>query len=68
MMSPALPKNLGKGDVTQTAAAPDAAPETETIRDACELEQLIDLRPTLPLHVKRTILLLFRAAHVVEDV
>ncbi len=68
MKSSALSKRVGKRDVTQVAAAPGAAPEMETITEPRELDHLIDLWPTLPLHVQRAILLLARAAHVVEDV
>jgi hypothetical protein len=62
MMSPALSKSAGKRNVSQVAAAPGAAPEMEPITEPWELDQLIDLWPTLPLHVKRSILLLARAA------
>ena len=61
-MSPTLPKSLGKRDASKVPTAPDAAPETEPIREACELQQLIDLWPALPSHAKESILLLARTA------
>ncbi len=62
MMSPALSKSVGKRNASQVAAAPGAAPEMKPVTEPWELDQLIDLWPTLPLHVKRAILLLARAA------
>ncbi len=62
MMSPALSKSVGKRNASQVAAAPGAAPEMKPVTEPWELDQLIDLWPTLPLHVKRAILVLARAA------